>query len=201
LEGRKQKKYLAKLEKHIDANKLPELWDKWIAWKEKHIGRRFLFAMRPLGEENLFSVGILNVQEAIWIMKEHYPVFREFVGREFDPMEVALEFENPNSLFWKEIEKSHILQGILFGFGEKNAYFFDREREGAKLECISVGIVRDRRGGKIRVIPLPTFRSYYSNGDLDPVLERYREERKEIQKKLKRQNLVDAFLLELGYTG
>ncbi|MDN3506907.1 MAG: hypothetical protein P0S96_06730 [Simkaniaceae bacterium] len=204
-----QKKYLAMLEQYVTNYDLHINWEKWVKWKENLPKGHFLFAKHTSEVDKLFFVSILNVQEAAWTLQRHYPIFKEILGFEFDPLQVVLEYENPNSVFWDRVFSSHLLQGILYGFGERNAYFFDRQRnleDEMDVESLTThplfasrGIRRDRKGGSVEDIPLPAFRSYSNNSKEDPIYLKFNEEREFVQKKLKGQNLVDAILSQMGY--
>src|SRR5690606_29620768 len=54
---------------------------------------------------------------------------------EFDPMAVCFDFENLDSPFWKQVFANSYLQGILYGFGERNAYFFSLREECSQQEA------------------------------------------------------------------
>lgn len=200
-----QKKNLAKLEQHVDKYDLPTNWEKWEQWRKKKPKGRFLFAKKSTECDQLFTIDILNVQEAAWSIQKHYHTFKAELGKDFDPLEAVLEFEDPNSTFWESVYSSHLLRGILHGFGERNAYFFDlqmklNEEDSKEIPIFtSNGISRDRAGGSLKKIPLPMFRSYSPDKQEDPIYLRYKDEREKIQKELKGKNLVDAILTQLGY--
>ena len=97
---------------------LPENWETWIKWVSKHSNRSFLFSKRPTLSDDVFSLFILNVQEAAWILQHHYNSISRELSMEFDPLEVVMQFEDLSSPFWTKVFQSHYVQGLLHGFGE-----------------------------------------------------------------------------------
>jgi len=201
----KQKELLSQLEKHIENYDLPINWEKWINWSKNNLGGFFLFSKRKTDSDKLFSIYMLNVKEAAWILQKHYSIIKKEIVMDFDPLQVVLEFDNVNSIFWEKIFSSHFLQGILHGYGERNAYFFDREMRLQEINDFdlkthpffsSAGSKQDQDSNDFA---LPAFRSYSIEAQEDPILIKYKKEREKIRKCLRRKNFTDAILLQLGY--
>ncbi len=109
----------------------------WKVWEEKLKTlpiKRFLFIERKIGiPPNLQTnryVYFINIAETAKVLKQHYSLFKDYVGFDFDPLSVVFEIEDPNSPFWNAIWKTEFtdqnicLMGILFGYGLENSYCF-----------------------------------------------------------------------------
>lgn len=114
-----------KIRQHYQNYDLPKNWEKWMACQKKCTHSLFLFAKRPVPDnKTLFSAYIINVPEVAWTLQKHYLLFSRELKMDFDPVDAALAFEEPDSIFWEKVFANHLLQGILHGYGERNAYFF-----------------------------------------------------------------------------
>jgi len=180
-------------------------WEKWVCFYKTQPNTPFLFVKRPTLSKLLWSGDIANVQETIWTLQKHYDLFRKETGTDFDPVAVTLDFSNEDSPFWRQVFSNHLLTGIVHGYGYKNAYFFDllmkHSVESKKDSPLPFGKTAEHSTGKtsysIDGLPLPWFRSFRLPFNDDPVLERYKQERKKIQSKLNEDNFFEAVLLQL----
>jgi hypothetical protein len=192
LSEKERQNKLKKLKSYCEENQLPSLWDKWMEWIKLHPSKNFLFLKRPTIYENVFGLCTLNVAEAAWTMQAHYDLFVRELGAPFEPLAMTLEFSNPQSTFWEKIFTNHLLQGILFGFGEKNSYFFNLEIQG-KLDhpfpSQLIGIASDSSE-----LPLPYFRSYSVPPNRDPTIAKYEKERNEIKDFLSGKDFVEEVI-------
>ena len=123
---------------------------------------------------------------------------------EFDPLQVVMEFENLNSPFWEKVFASHYVQGILHGFGERNAYFFDRGmhlQDQNIFDLFTHPLFRSalNRKDDAKEFPIPRFRSFSEDVMLDSVYQQYVQEKKQISKTLEGKNRYDLILKRLGY--
>lgn len=188
---------LKELQEYSQNYDLDKNWEKWIAWKKTQGPSPFLFAKRS--SDSLMSSGyIINVREVIWSLQKHYALFSRELGQDFDPVEVALEFENLQSTFWDKVFASHLLQGILHGYGERNAYFFARQMDQSTTQeeqekCCNLfksEIVKNKEEGSLADLQLPSFRSYQLPYGEDPMIARYKREKEYIQEKLKGKDFI-----------
>jgi hypothetical protein len=206
-EEKRKKEIINQIKQHHQEYHLPQNWEKWTAWKKKYPHSCFLFAKRSVDENPyLFDVYIINAPEVAWTLQKHYSLFSRELKMEFDPIEVTLEFEDPNSVFWGKILSNHLLQGILLGYGERNAYFFSRrvaQRDKHEKDfnaCMSDSSSSDknrREGDTIETLQLPLFRSYEPAYGEDPVVVKYEKERQMIQQLLKNKDFVEEALNRL----
>ncbi|MEX0962105.1 MAG: hypothetical protein WDZ28_04525 [Simkaniaceae bacterium] len=178
---------------------LHEHWIKWKCIRSRFPNQEFLFREILSESPHLYFVCVVNTKLVIKMLLQHYDLFRKELGFDFDPLSAALEFEKEDSIFWKKLFANHFLQGILYGFGLENAYFFSQEnqRKGEK----SIESVFKRRSLPVNdgIIEIPRFASYQVEEGEDLVIARYQKERTEIQKKIIENNwveLISALLLD-----
>lgn len=119
---------------HLNNKKL------WSAWKRS--GRVILNQPYKLvvrkdiieGEEVGLFVNVVNTE---YILKKYYHSFKEGAGFDFCIKEVVEELNFSKSLFWEKVFKNHYLQGLLFGFGGRESFWFDwNERNLEHLEDV-----------------------------------------------------------------
>ena len=199
LDTKDRNEFIQDIKEYSQSYDLDKNWDKWVAWKKQQGPSPFLFVKRPI-DDHLSSGYIINVQEVVWVLQKHYDVFYRELGFEFDPLSIVIEFEDLRSLFWNKVFDSHLLQGILHGYGERNAYFFSEQMKLQKEDADQFDRYCIFRGPSHREKkespPLPMFRSYTTSED-DPVLVQYKEERRKIQKGLKGKNFTQVILSRL----
>ncbi len=157
------------------------LWEKWIKIQAKYIGKHFNVIL-----DEKMSVGFLvNIPLVIYILREHYSDFSEVLNAEFDPYVSAWEIGQTNSNFWNTIKKDHYLMGLLFGFGEKNAKFFQWEMDRSisfpfrisSGDLPFVGKKSFARYGKVKNLAIPQFVIYQPT---DEFVEKYLHEKSRI---------------------
>lgn len=207
LSSRKKKKLTREMVEFCKTYDLHLNWEKWVHWKAKKPPSPFLFRASPVDDDGLFTVDMINVKEAIFTLCKHYELFRTQLKQDFDPTKAALEFEDLQSSFWQEVFANHLLCGILYGYGKKNSYLFwlNREMENHPSTALIAHVVfdsalvkRDGKGGTLREIPLPVFRSYTQTKITeDPVIAKYAAFRAKIQKHLRGGSLTHKILERL----
>lgn len=125
-----------------------ESWRLWEKNLKKDKINNYIIAHFPMKASDLDFVYIINIIETATIIKTHYSLFRDYIGFDFDPLEIIFEIYNENSVFWnkllnneKTIPESVCLLGILFGYGIENSYpyslLFDDERTGLSKKFTS----------------------------------------------------------------
>jgi len=198
-----KKELYIQLEEYLDSYDLPANWEKWIAWSSKHLDRSFIFAKKETEVKDLFSIYILDVQEAAWVLEKNYSWISRELGIEFDPLRVVLEFGDKNSFFWEKVFESHMVRGVLHGYGKRNAYFFDRSmelQEKNDFDLHTHPLFRSALNLKEKdSFPFPRFRSFSFDVAQDPVVQKYEVEKTEIQKRLEGKNSTELILHRLGY--
>lgn len=100
----------------------------WLAFQKARSGfkmKNYLFRVVP-NRGRGYQLTLVNIQQTALILAQHYDVFKEAAGgKDFHPLQVVFELQDPDSAFWKSIfsVQNHLAKGLLFGFGLKNALF------------------------------------------------------------------------------
>ena len=97
-----------------------KLWRDWKKVEKKYLGKQFLIVEFEKWEGGVF----INIPLAAFIFKTYAAEFEKITGQKIDPYKAVYKIGNSKDPFWKKIETNHYLLGLLFGFGEKNAQFF-----------------------------------------------------------------------------
>jgi hypothetical protein len=176
-----------------------ENWEKWASWKKKNIKSMFQFSLRPTKDPHFFMAYIINTEEVIRTLQEYHDLFRKELKMEFDPKSAVLEFEDLSSIFWKKVLSNHYLCGILYGYGERNSYFFSYEMAHKN------SFVKKSKPSPVNFhdvtmdnIKLPAFTSYSEAFEEDPITIKYKKERENIQAYLKDKNFLEEVLKKLS---
>lgn len=205
MQGEEREWFLRAAAEQCKADKSAENWQKWVRFFQAFPKSPFLFAKRATLSKYVWSGYIVNVQETVWTLQKHYNLFKQALDRDFDPVAVTMDFTNPHSDFWNAVFSSHLLSGIVLGFGYKNAYFFDMmmKRQTASKQAdpifsaIPVEPSRNIFDDSIANLPLPHFRSFGLPFNEDLVVEKYKRERRRIQSHLNSDNFFEAIFLQL----
>lgn len=202
LPSKEKDKQLKKFTKYCQEYDLNRNWEKWIELKQHLSISSFLFVLRPTDFNEIFSGYIANVREVFWVLHQHYDEFERVLGQGFDPLAVVFDFENPHSVFWDKIFQDHYLSGILFGFGERNAFFFSEQlrlekERGVSLDNSSLFLsnhMLQKQRDSLKKFPIPAFRSYEEAGQQDPIVLKFLDERQTIIKRFKHNNFQEIVL-------
>ncbi|MEX0961706.1 MAG: hypothetical protein WDZ28_02485 [Simkaniaceae bacterium] len=192
------KEYIAQYD--LDVN-----WRRWKILQSKNVNSAFLFREVKTESPNVVLIKLINSKEVIKTLFKNYDIFKREVKIDFDPFEVTMEFENLESVFWEKVFNSHLLMGILYGYGIDNAYLFSEERKHketfAKPIFSRQPFPNEReermREGGIENLEIPFFVSYANDCEEDPIVAYYKEIRKKIQRQLKNIDLIDGFSKKL----
>ncbi len=97
----------------------------------------------------------------------------------------------------------HLLMVITYGYGLKNSYFFSMDMK-KKIESkeihsffASIKEKEEQEQPSLSHLLLPKFRSYRLSFNDDPILEKYKLERKKIQKELNEKKFLQKTLNQL----
>ncbi len=185
----------------------PYFEDKWEKWEKIQnqfpMTRYLLFKTKnPTCEKSAF-VYFVNILETAHVLRQHYALFKEAVGADFDPFEMACDFKNIDSPFWEKARGNAALYGILFGFGERNSWFFQWKYFTKNLknmpvaDAISFKASDEPRCGKYSItdFSLPIFMIFSER--TDEMVETYKKEREEIKNIYKRQDFLELTLKKL----
>lgn len=85
----------------------------------------YIFRKIPCESPDSYTVVFINVQQTALLLAEHYEIFKQAAGIDFDPLQVVFEAQDPDSPFWNAVFSlnNHLAKGLLFGFGLKNSLF------------------------------------------------------------------------------
>lgn len=174
-------------------------WEKWVTWHKNCRHSPFLFARIKTDIPQIDLGYIINIREVAWTLHKHYDLFERELDTQFDPIAMTLNFENAsNSPFWQTVLSNDLLSGILFGYGERNAYFFSKDLTLGKrhnqnpLFASTTTTSLEKRSyidDKVqKLITLPGFRSYAVPYGEDPIIEKYKTERQQILAEINERN-------------
>lgn len=181
-----------------------ENWEKWASIQNRFpMTRYLLFKRNNYGdkENKTALLYFVNILETALAMQRHYAMFKAVVGEDFNPFDMACEFNNIDSPFWKKVNDHAALIGILFGFGERNSwsfywkYFGHQEKYERVAEAIpsQVSDPQHQYGqSSLADFSLPVF-MIVGDGK-DEMVEKYRKEREEIKKIYKGQDFIELTL-------
>lgn len=181
-----------------------ENWEKWEKIQSRFPMKRYLlFKVDNPGSEKTALVYFVNILETALTMRQHYAMFKNVICEDFDPFEMACDFKNINSSFWKKIHENVALTGILFGFGARNSWSFQWKYfpENAEYEHLAEAIFLNTsdtpRHGKSSLInfSIPIFKVV--DDGLDKMVEKYQREREKIKKTYEGQDFVRVTLEQM----
>lgn len=175
----------------------------WLVWKklkEQLNMKRYILVAHPEKKLGNYSLMFADIQKVVQSIRDNYTIFREAAGFDFKPQEVALELENPDSLFWKKVFEidNHVAKGLLFGFGKRNAQLFDQQLKYADLEIdadVPSTTTVELEKGSPSNFTIPFFRTTSLE---DEMVQTYTKEKEEIEKIYKDQDLVEVTLQKLA---
>lgn len=133
------------------------------------------------GEHNI--VYFINVESFTEIYRKHQKLFEIVLGGNTTLQEILDSVGDENSQIWTRLKSSHLLCGILLGFGIENAKGFEQSLNNpndSSSSYLSVekgnwAIYSDKP--KVTDLPLPAFRVFTDGED---TLHHYREQRERI---------------------
>ncbi len=155
---------------------------------------------------------LANIQRVALVLAENYPIFREASGMDFQPLEAALELQDPHSVFWNNVFKinNHLAKGLLFGFGKKNSFFGDwRLKQWSKNPSLCLS---EKAIAYLKSIPSRTSTTRVKIGEGGPsnftipifgaiegdeMIELYGKEKKEIEKIYRGKDFIEVTLQRL----
>jgi len=193
----------AAIKQYCDDYDLHINWEKWVSFINNYPKSPFLFTKRQTKTKEIAFGYILNIQEMITTLLKNYDVFKKELGYDFDPISVTMDFKNIDSSFWNQVFSNHLLMGITYGYGLKNSYFFSMDMK-KKIESkeihsffASIKEKEEQEQPSLSHLLLPKFRSYRLSFNDDPILEKYKLERKKIQKELNEKKFLQKTLNQL----
>jgi len=186
---------------YIDRSKntqyiLIKSWDLWLEKLKNLPMQNYLFVKKEIKDmPGIYNAFFVNIPATIRVLKEHYPLFKEELGLDFDPETIVYDLQKESSEFWDkafQIE-SHISKGLLHGFGKENALKF-ASLAPDEMDGQLSNILLPYEEISTKNFNLPFFRYFKSP---DPILEKYRKDRLKIQEFYQGKDLFDGTLEKL----
>lgn len=198
--------FLKKLHEYCGSDNFYKNYQKWLEWKKKRTSALFLFRTSVSKSKHYLLVDMINTRETLWLLKKNYELFSKETGMEFDPLTVVFDFEN-DSAFWSKVFSNSYLMGILYGFGERNAYFFSLYIKNDPLNGVNrkqhplfdsnaskTELKKNCSENAIESLGIPNFRSFNMALGEDPIITHFKMERESIQNFLKNKNVTKEVL-------
>jgi hypothetical protein len=192
------------------------LYRGFLAWekvKKTFKMKRYILAVDSSRGSGCHSIIFADIQKTAIILAKHSHFFQNSLGRDFEPLQMALELEDPMSKVWAIIynSKDYIAKGLLFGFGLENSLFFSWWSKYLHSENLTPNAKEiseylqgayfpfsthpvELRTGSLNHFTIPVFREVAN----DPVAETYKKEKKRIEKIYRGQDLVEYTLKQLA---
>lgn len=186
---------------------LPKNWKKWQQFQALFpSGRYVLFEQTIPDTSKEFMICFADLAKVAVCLEKYYPIFQRVTKQDFNPLQEAL-FLQEGSPFWDTVFTDSVLVGILYGYGEENSLLFSW-KHSASLEIpthfremlrFHFSNKKERTMQNLDDFDLPVFASF---SDLqDPIIERYKRERNEIQQLYKDKDFVNFTLEKLFANG
>ncbi len=189
--------------------KLNENFQKWLQWKKNYPNPPFIFRTSLSEDKHYLLIDMINIREILWTLEKNHTVFSRETGMNFNPLEVTLDFGNQDSVFWKKVMNNQYLLGILYGFGERNSYFFSLYVKMGGKDHVADDYplfksyfhekIPKKEDEKLSIenLDIPSFGSFCAPLMEDPVITHYKKERELIQKELKGKDFATEVLKKL----
>jgi hypothetical protein len=159
-----------------------ELWDNWNTHNHDWISSNYRFVAVKLNNERLGF--FINIPSVVWTLKTHYQEFANISQTNFIPEQIIKEFGNEDSLFWSRIFQSSYANGLLLGYGKRNAFLFDYQNPNEKqillprfADIEGACIAHSKETVNVSDLPLPSFCTFCLG---DEVMETYKRQRQQI---------------------
>ncbi len=181
-------------------------FQKWEQIKRRFPVSQYLFGRFPNRYDNsIDNLFFVNIEQMIRTLLANYIDFRRVLGYGFDPFQVVFEVENRDSKFWNDVQKHHVLLGILLGFGRDNSWFFEwmiqydntPGKQGDFFASFSSNFYQEIGqiyGPTSEAFFLPVFRTYGLYPTDKELFEQYKMDRQKINNLYQEQNEVDLAL-------
>ena len=184
-----------------------EDYEVWKKISQKARPTRYLLVANSEGDQSgTYSLFLVDIQKTALVLEENYEIFKKVAGQDFHPLSIVFELENPNSQFWSKVFQleNHLTKGLLFGFGKKNSILFSWELEFSEsprvVEYLKTNSLQPSTTqtigfgqGTVNNFTIPIFGSTSE----DETVHKYEQEKRQIEKIYRGQNLVKITLEKL----
>lgn len=179
-----------------------ENWQKWEKISSRFPMGRYRFFKKEFPEQpKVQLVYFIDIAKVALTLEKHYDIFKRCNGMDFDPIQEAFNMSK-GSEFWDNNSSNQALIGLLYGFGLQNSLFFDWRYNDKLSE--HVGFQESLQfhfsdtcqyDSDLKNLKIPVFATYSLLKD--PIIKRYQEERREIQKIYRGKDFLDFTLQQM----
>jgi hypothetical protein len=171
------------------------LSDLWTRWKKSHSLESGQFLLLEVEDSEQINLLLINKPLLRKTLSEHYEDFASCMSGEFDAEELIGDVQRLKELFHRS-SKSHLLMGVIFGYGYNNAQKYRSQQfqdadSGCSIDIKDYIRTRVKRHVTLSDLVLPTF-AHFTNPD--PQVLQYEKERAEIQAKYRGKDLRKVFI-------
>lgn len=186
----------------LEGYTLSESWKKWEQISHRFPMKRFMLFKQEETDTQTFFVVFVDILKTAAVIQENYEAFHKVMGFDFHPLELTLQMNQKNSVFWQNLNS--YLYGLLFGFGKTNSLLFHWKHFDHPKSCdefcknIKPSFSNEQLRGCIKFtinnFQIPSFMSF---NELDPIVNLYKEERVMIQEIYKDKDFLNLTLQKL----
>lgn len=186
----------------IEGYRLSEAWKNWEQVSYRFPMKRFMLFKREDQDSHVFFIVFVDIVKTAAVIQDNYEVFQKAMGFDFHPMELILQMNQKDSAFWRNLNS--YLYGLLFGYGKTNSQlfhwkYFDHPKSCDELcKKIKTTFSNEQLKGKIKFtidnFQIPSFASF---NEIDPIVNIYKEERRNIREIYKDKDFLDLTLQKL----
>jgi hypothetical protein len=179
-------------------------WNKWELISHRFPMKKYMLFKMESEDSHLFFIVFLDIIKTAIVIQENYDTFKKAIGFDFHPLEMTMQMNQKDSVFWKNLNSYHY--GLLFGFGKVNSQLFQWKYFDHPESCDKIMInIKPANSnnysqlrGKIKFtidnLQIPSFMIF---NDLEPIMNIYKQERKMIKKIYKDDNFFDLTLQKM----
>ncbi|MCP5505519.1 MAG: hypothetical protein H7A38_01375 [Chlamydiales bacterium] len=196
------------------------LMSKWEKFSSKYqISPNYLLIKVKYSEEEMkdlapsckeaYHVLFVNVLKTVCLLSDHRELFAKHLGDHFNPLEEVLKIGDPSSSIWECLfpaDPTNLYQeiGLLLGYGKEDAQIFHLKNSQPKPDTTALlqkiyenstddleQVFKKPYPLSSKNFPLPVFMSY---SPLDPIRQKYENERKEIMEFYSNQDFLELTL-------
>lgn len=186
----------------LEGYTLSSAWEKWELISHRFPMKKYMLFKIEDEDPHLFFIVFLDIIKTAAVIQENYEDFQKAMGFDFHPIELTLQMNQKDSVFWKTLNSYHY--GLLFGYGKMNSQIFHWKHFDHPQSCDKFFNNIDPEGsssqlkGKIKFtidnFQIPSFKVF---SDIEPMVNIYNEERKMIKKIYKDGEFLDLTLQKL----
>jgi|GEM_PF-2346968 hypothetical protein len=168
-----------------------KIWEKYSKLPEfKSENFVFIYEKRP----ELFGIHFISKRNILSCVRDNIDIFKDILGSEINPEKVLQAIETSNDIY-ETLGDTHLLYGILFGFGTQNAIAFHQKFD---LELpLPDPMPFHTEEPEDHPLPLPYFMTFFPNAETERLQKQYANEREMILSKYSKGDFLEITLREL----